>query len=239
MKHIGRYLIILIIVITLWNTWLIKPLKVFTVFLHELGHTVMAFIFGSGIQGFKVSLNESGSTLVQSKGWFSTFMIANGGYLGSIFFSLLILCLKRTVFRKYILGTLATILLTICIKFSEDFQTLLFVVVFTLVVLFLYMQQNEKIYDLAVDIIGITGAAYAVYDTFVDTILFQINLKFHIINGWDGKTPLTDAMQLAKMTPIPAMIWGILWLGIALFAIYITLLKSPKSGRNKSKSIKA
>ena len=40
MKQLGRYLIILIVVMVLWNTIVIKPLKIFTVYLHELGHAL-------------------------------------------------------------------------------------------------------------------------------------------------------------------------------------------------------
>ncbi|MCX7710320.1 MAG: M50 family metallopeptidase [Clostridia bacterium] len=231
MKQIGRYLLILIAVMALWNSIVIKPLKIFTVFLHELGHALMAFIFGYGIQAFKVNFNESGYTMVQPKGWFSTFMIANGGYLGSILFALLILHLKRTSYKKYILGTLAIVFLTISIKFSGFSFTLLYSILFAVAVLMLYMVQSEKLNDWIIDIIGIASVAYAVYDTFVDTILLQLNLQFHLIEGWGGKQPMTDAVQLQQLTHIPAIVWGVLWMAIALFAVYTTLLKSAGKAR--------
>lgn len=226
MKQVGRYLLILILVVVLWNSTIIKPLKLFTVFLHELGHALMAFTFGYGIQGFKVNLNESGYTLVQTKGWFSAFMVANGGYLGSVLFALLILYLKRTPFKKLILGTIAILLLAVSIKFSGFSFTLLYSVLFAVFVLLLYMIQNEKINDWVIDIIGISSVAYAIYDTFVDTILLQLNLKLHLIQGWKVQQPVTDAVQLARMTGIPAIIWGIIWLGIAVFAVNATILKT-------------
>lgn len=228
----GRYIFILVMVMALWNTVVIKPLKIFTVFLHELGHAAMAFVFGHGISAFKVNLNESGHTIVQSKGWFSTFMIANGGYLGSVLFALLILYLKRTPFKKFILGTIAILMLVVSIKFSGLSFTLLFSIVFAIIVLMLYMLQNEKVNDWVIDIIGISGVAYAIYDTFVDTILLQLNRQFHLIWGW-SKQPMTDAVQLAAMTHIPSIIWGIIWLCISLFAVYMTLMKTQKSSRGR------
>lgn len=232
MKQIGRYLAILVVVMVLWNTIVIKPLKIFTVYLHELGHALMAFIFGYGIQGFRVNFNESGYTLVQSKGWFSSFMIANGGYLGSILFALLILYLKRTAARKFILGILAIIFLAVSIRFSGFSFTLLYSIIFAGFVLVVYMVQNDKLMDWVIDIIGISSVAYAIYDTFVDTILLQLNLQLHLIGGWD-KQPMTDAMQLAKLTHIPAMVWGIVWLGIAVLAVNTTLLKGPKASKSR------
>lgn len=231
MKKTGKYLIILLAILVLWNTPVIKPLKIFTVFLHELGHALMAAVFGKGISAFNVNFNESGNVIAQTKGWLGSFMVANGGYLGSVVFALLILYLKKTVFKKYILGTLAIILLGVSVKFSGLSFTLLFSICFAAFVLVLYMAQNEKINDWVLDIIGVSAVAYAIYDTFVDTILVQINLFFKVLNGWYTKQPMTDAAVLAKLTHIPALVWGIIWLGIAVFAVYATLLKAP--GRNK------
>ena len=234
MKKITRYLIILIAVIVLWNTIIIKPLKIFTVFLHELGHSLMAVIFGNGIQAFKVNLDESGYAIVQSKGWFSSFMIANGGYLGSLLFALLILVLGRTAFKKYLLGTLGLIFLGVTAKFSGVLSfAFLYAVIFTAIVLVIYMIQNEKLNDWAIDVLGISSVAYAIYDTFVDTILLQINLYFHVLKGWHGSRPVTDAMQLAQLTKIPAIVWGVIWLVISILAVKAVLLKSPKGANSR------
>jgi len=232
MKRIGRYIVILAAVMALWNTVVIKPLKIFTVYLHELGHALMAFVFGYGIQGLRVDMNESGYTLARSKGWFSSFMIANGGYLGSVLFAILILYLKRTPLKKYLLGVLAMVFLAVSIRFSGFSFTLLYSIVFAGFVLLIYMIQNEKVTDWVIDIIGISSVAYAVYDTFVDTILLQINLRLHLINGWD-KSVQTDATQLSNLTHIPAVIWGILWLAAAVFAINAVLIKSPAVSAKK------
>ena len=225
MKQKGRYFLILLVVIVLWNTTIIKPLRLFAVFLHELGHAFMALIFGYGIQAFKVNLNESGYVISQSKGWFSSFMIANGGYLGSVFFALLILYLKRTRFKKLILGSAAIVLLAVSIRFSGFSFTLLYSIIFAVFVIALYMIQNEKLNDWVIDIFGIGSVAYAIYDTFVDTVLLQINLKLHLIKGWKVEQPQTDAAQLAEMTHIPALVWGLIWLCIAIIAVNAVLLK--------------
>jgi hypothetical protein len=232
MKQRWKYFAIMIVVVALWKTAIIKPLKLFAVFLHELGHTLMAFIFGNGIAGLRININEGGYALTIPKNNFSAFMIANGGYLGSIFFSLLILFLKRTAFKKYVLGMVAIILLAISIKYGDLF-TILFSAVFAGFVLLLYMLRNEKLNDLVIDIIGISGAAYAVYDTFVDTILLQLNLKLNLIQGWGAKLPMTDAMQLQNMTRIPAIIWGVIWLAISLIAINAVIIKG--GGRKAAK----
>lgn len=229
MKSAGRYIIILIAVIALWNTVVIKPLKIFAVFLHELGHSLMSAVFGYGIQGISISLDESGYALTLPKNGFSAFVIANGGYLGSVLFALLILYLKRTSLKKYILGTAAILLVGVSIAYGQSLFTIIYAAIFAGIVLILYMLHNEKINDLVIDIIGVSSAAYAVYDTFVDTILLEINLRLHWIRGWAAERPITDAVQLQNMTHIPAVVWGIIWLIIACMALFSIIRDGGRS----------
>ncbi len=229
MKQNGKYLIILVAAVVLWNTVIMKPLKLFAVFLHELGHSLMAVVFGYGIQGLRISLNESGYALTLPKNELSAFLIANGGYLGSVFFALLILYLKRTPLKKFILGTAAILLLGVSIKYGDSLFTILYSALFAGFVLILYMVHNEKLNDWVIDILGISSAAYAIYDTFVDTVLLQLNLKLNLIQGWKTEQPLTDAVQIQNMTNIPAFVWGLVWLVIALLAVNAVLLKGKTS----------
>lgn len=233
-KQTGRYFFILAVVILLWNTDFIKPLKIFTVFLHELGHSLMAVLFGNGITGFRINLNESGYALTLPKNQFSAFMIANGGYLGSVLFALLILYIKRTSFKKIILGAAAILLLGVSIAYGESTFTIVYAAIFAGFVLLLYMMHNEKLNDWVIDILGVSSAAYAVYDTFVDTILLQINLRLHWIRGWKTVQPQTDAVQLEKMTHVPAVVWGIIWLVIALIAVYSIMVRNGRRTGGRS-----
>lgn len=209
----------------LWNTMIIKPIKLFTVFLHELGHAFMALVTGSNITELKIYFNESGHVASLPRDWFSAFFIANGGYLGSVLFAICILLLKNTRFKKYIIGVIAIIFLAVTFKYAGIISfTMLYSVIFAIFALIIYMIQNEKLNDWVIEIIGIGSVTYAIYDTFVDTILLQVNQQFGIFN-WGKTTVLTDAVQLAKLTHIPAIVWGVIWLAISLFAVYATFFK--------------
>ena len=211
-------------------------MKIFAVFMHELGHSLMAVIFGNGIQGFRINLDESGYALTLPKSQFSAFMIANGGYLGSVLFAILILYLRRTSIKRFILGAAAILLLGVSIAYGKSVFTIIYAAIFAGFVLLLYMLHNEKINDWVIDIIGVASAAYAVYDTFVDTILLQLNLRLHWIQGWKTVQPLTDAVQLEKMTHVPAMIWGIIWLVIACLAIYSMITTHGRPVRSRKRA---
>ena len=227
MKQTGRFFVIFISLLVLWNTIIIKPIKLFTVFLHELGHAFMALITGSNITALKIYFNESGYVSSLPKDWFSAFFIANGGYIGSALFAICILLLKNTKFKKYIIGVIAIIFLLVTFRYSGIISfTMLYSVIFAVFAIIIYMIQNEKLNDWVIEIIGIGSVTYAIYDTFVDTILMQVNHQFGLFS-W-GEMPKTDAVQLASLTHIPAIVWGIIWLAISIFVIYSTLFKKRK-----------
>lgn len=232
MSRLGRYIGILAFVIVFWNTIVVKPLRLFAVFLHELGHAFMAVIFGYGISAFKINLDESGYTIVRTKGLFSDMMVASGGYLGSVVFAVLILYFGRTFIKDYILGALAILFMAISIKFSGVSFTLLFSSFFAIFVLILYMIRSEALNEWVIDIIGVSCISYAIYDTFVDTVLLQINNSFNIVKTWEKRQMITDAIRMQQLTNIPAIFSGLLWFGLSLFAV-IVLIK--KTGYTKSR----
>ncbi len=228
MKQTGRFFIIFLALMVLWNTIFIKPIKLFTVFLHELGHAFMALVTGTNVTGLRIYFNESGYVTSLPNDWLSSFLIANGGYLGSVIFAISILLLKNTRFKKYIIGVIAIIFLAVTFKFSGIISfTMLYSVIFAAFAIIIYMIQNEKLNDWVIEIIGIGSVTYAIYDTFVDTILMQINYQFGLFRL--GEMPKTDAVQLAELTHIPAIVWGVVWLAVAIFAIYRTLFKTRNS----------
>ncbi|HEX2925731.1 MAG TPA: M50 family metallopeptidase [Ruminiclostridium sp.] len=232
MKQTGRFLIIFVSLMVLWNTFLVKPIKLFTVFLHELGHAFMALVTGSGITELKIYFNESGHVMSLPNNWWSAFLIANGGYLGSVLFAILILVLKNTGFRKYIIGTIAIIFLAVTFRYSGIFSfTMLYSVIFAAFALILYMIQNDKLNGWVIEIIGIGSVTYAIYDTLVDTVLMQLNYRFDLFRT--GSMPTTDAVTLSRLTHIPAMVWGLIWLGLAGFTVYAVFLKSRGRGSGR------
>jgi len=232
MKQTGRFFVIFILLMVLWNTIVIKPIKLFTVFLHELGHAFMALVTGSNITALKIYFNESGYVNSLPKDWFSAFFIANGGYLGSVLFAICILMLKNTRFKKYIIGVIAIIFLAVTFRYSGIISfTMLYSVMFAVFALVIYMIQNDKLNDWVIEIIGIGSITYAIYDTFVDTVLMQLNNQFGLFSL--GKMPVTDAVQLSYLTHIPAIVWGVIWLAISVFAIYTILFKRKSRSSRK------
>ena len=232
-----KYSLILGAEMILWNTVLMKPIRLFSVFLHEIGHVIMALLFGSKIHSFQVNLDESGSVLTTSSGWLANFAIASGGYLGGVLLSIILLMLGYKFGGRYVLGITAIILVTVSAVFSGISVTLLYATAFSLFVILILMIKKKEVENTALEVLGIGAMTYGVYDTFIDTVLYEINKAVPVIQGWDVREK-TDAMQMGSITGIPAVVWGILWLGISLAVIYFLLFKYGKKSGMKPKQKK-
>jgi len=71
------------LLIFFWNSTLLKPFKLFVVFLHEISHAAATILTGGELASISIKWDESGATYAASgKGIF--FIIAIAGYIGSI-----------------------------------------------------------------------------------------------------------------------------------------------------------
>eukprot|EP01084_Bolivina_argentea_P087442 157935_1 len=75
-------LVSVILIVLLWRRIILKPFKLITVFLHELGHATAALITCGKVHSIRVDENEGGLTETQG-GWMCCILPA--GYLGSSF----------------------------------------------------------------------------------------------------------------------------------------------------------
>ncbi|GAE87448.1 M50 family metallopeptidase [Acetivibrio straminisolvens] len=230
MKTIWKYLMILIAVVLLWNQIVLKPFRILSAFFHKVGHAIAAFLFGYGSNAFKVVFGSMGDTMVSAQGWFPSFVISNGGYLGSMLFFVLIMFLKRTSAKKYLLGSLAIIYLFISVSVPALRGTVLYAAIFTAIAILLYMIQRDVIEEIVIDVVAMSSIAYIIYETLVDTVLFKINQHFSIVKGWNAGIPL-DIARLRSITRLPELLWAIVWIAISVLVLNAVVLKMTKARR--------
>lgn len=217
-SNIIRIVIILISIFALWNTIIIKPLKLFTVFLHELGHFVSAKLVGYSIIKFQVSFNEGGfvSYMPQNQTILKDILVGSSGYLGSLFFAVLILGLKNSKYKRFLLVVIALLFTIISVFYSGISFTLLFSILVSVFVFVVIKLNKPALETIILEITGFSCIIYAIYDTFVDTIVYYFIM---------GKNVQSDSVGLQMTTGIPAIIWGILWLCLSIFVVYKTFRK--------------
>lgn len=224
MKNTWKYLLIQTFLIVLWNQVIVSPFKALSLIFHKFGHALAAVIFGFGMPAIKTIFESSGDKVFSGGSWTANFIIANSGYVSSILFCLLIIFLKKTKFKKFLLGSIAIIYIVFSIAFTSSNRALATTLIFCVIVIVVLMLQKNGVYDLMLDIIGMSMAAYVIYDTFVDTILLQLNNQFSIVKSWSLMSA-GDIVRLTELTGFPVIVWGLIWLAIAVVSVNILLIK--------------
>lgn len=194
--------VLALVLLLLWRTPIVYPLRLLTVFFHELSHGLAAIITGGSIVGIQIVPAEGG--LCVTRGGLP-FLIASAGYLGSLLWGGAILLAAARMKRDRILtGALGAILAFAAILAVRPFFSFgfLFSVAAALALLAASRYLPDPANDFLLRLIGLTSCLYAPSDI-VSDILARPGLP-------------SDAHILAEMTGIPSILWGLVWLAISL-----------------------
>ena len=206
----------------LWGTYIIKPIKVIAIFAHEIGHLLMTAVFCGNIGDVNLTLSEVGHTTLVTGEWFSTFMIANGGYIMSMMFSVLLLRVRNVRFRRYSLGLISMWVLISLVYVEKIPASFLYVIIFSVITIVAYILNSDKIFEWISDIIGVSNIAYSIYETFMKDMLPKVASKVDILKGFVTVGVVgRDTEVLCDITGIPAVVWGTFWFLISLMVMLL------------------
>lgn len=211
-KQLLVLLVFLAMAVVLWDTFLLYPVKLFVVMLHEMSHGLMAELFGGDIVRIQIDYRIGGYcqyTLPDT--FWGRFMVASAGYLGSLFWGALILIgAVRTDKDRYIslvIGIVLLILSWFVIKTGEWFGIVM-TLGFGLFMLVAFKLMSDTFHDYFLKFIGMVSCIYVIID---------------IKNDLIDRTGIgSDADSIAEMTGIPSMVVGIIWFFIGSLVIYRT-----------------
>ncbi|MDQ2085944.1 M50 family metallopeptidase [Herbivorax sp. ANBcel31] len=230
MKHLWRYIFILVAIIILWNQFILRPIRILSIFFHKIGYSFIAFISGYGQEAFSATFENLGVTMLSVQGWFSSFLVLNGGYISSALFFVIIMGLKKTRVKNYLLGIIAIIYMMFSIINPALQFTWIYIIFFVAIIIILYMIRNNSLDEWVIDIVGISSIVYIMYDTFVDTILLTINQRFNIVSSWRSAPP-EYIVKLSEITPLPPLVWAMIWLVISVLLFNMLLIKPSRRSR--------
>lgn len=213
-KYQSIHLLVLIVLVALlWNTLLVYPIKLFVVMLHEMSHGLMAIAFGGQIIEIQISQHIGGYCLYTiSPTFWSEFMTASAGYLGSLFWgSMILVSAVKSEQDKYItlvIGLILIILSYFVLQSGEFFGTAMtFGLGLFMLIAFKYF--SVFFHDLWLKFLGITSCAYVILDIKGDLI--------------DNSNIGSDADAIARLTGIPSVLVGITWMIIAILIMFVVL----------------
>ncbi len=185
----------------LWNSFIVYPLKIFVVLLHETSHGVMAVATGGTIQRIIITANEGG--LCQCPGG-SEFLVLSAGYLGSLGWGALILTAGRGrgAVPQIASAVIGAVVIAVTLVYVRNWFGLLFGVAFGVALILASRQLPRSGNAALLTALGLTSCLYAILDIKSDVL--------------DRPNVMSDARMLAELTGVPTLVWGLLWIAVAL-----------------------
>ena len=202
-------ILIFVAISVLWNTPVVYPLKIFVVFMHEISHGLAAIATGGRIEEIVVVSQQGGYARTMGG---SPFWTLTAGYLGSFAWGGLILVLATRVRLDKLLSVIIGIgMIIMSIFYLRNLFGLAFGIAFGGLLIFAGKFLNKAMNNWILQIIGLTSCLYAILDIKSD-ILDRAHLR-------------SDARMLAELTHIPTVVWGVLWIVMAIagtiFVLYV------------------
>jgi hypothetical protein len=204
------------------------PFRLFVTFIHEGGHALAALLTGNSVQSLSVALNGSGETYTTNGGMLSQMLVSSAGYLGAMTFgAILLVLIRRAVAVRLVLAGSSLLILALTVVFglfkpivSGSWGSLASVPVTVIagvaVALGLFAVARFAGKRVAMFVTSLL-AVQCVLDALLDLkTVFFLSSPF-------GSGVATDAVNMANATGVPAIIWTIIWIVIAIGILGIAL----------------
>ena len=189
-----------------WESPAVYPLKIFVVLLHEWSHAVALLATGGTLERIVLDPYQGGATFGRGG---SAFLTLSAGYLGSLLWGgLLVLGAQARRARPDLLtglvggAVVALTLMYVRSAFGIGFG-LLFGAALVASSRYVPALWNRRI----LLTLGLTSCLYAILDIKSDVL--------------DRPELESDAHMLAEMTGVPTVVWGVVWIALALFISFL------------------
>jgi hypothetical protein len=189
----------------LWDTPAVYPLKIFVVLLHEISHAMVAVATGGTIDRIVLDPNQGGACYCPGG---NAFLTLSAGYLGSLAWGGLLVSAGQTkrLNSRWVTGAVGLFVVGLTIAYVRPalgfgfWFGLAFGSVLAIGAFRLSAAVNQGI----LLTLGLTSCLYAILDIKSDVI--------------DRPELRSDAAMLGELTGIDTVVWGGLWIVIAVLA---------------------
>jgi hypothetical protein len=195
------------------------PFRIFVTFIHEGGHAIAALLTGNTVESLSIAMNASGETYTTKGGLFSQVFVSSAGYIGSMAYGalLLILIRKAIAARIVLIGSAGVVLaLTLIYGLFKPIVSwgALSGIPFTLFAGVLLAAGLIAVAKFASARVAAFFTSFLAVQCVLNALL-DLKTAFFLSSPFAPTVP-TDALNMANATGIPALLWVILWIAIAL-----------------------
>ena len=212
------------------------PFRIFVTFIHEGGHALAALLTGNSVASLSVAPNASGETYTTHGGLISQVFISSAGYLGSMAFgALLLILIRKAVAARVVLLSCGILIFGLTMIYGL-FKPIFWMTAWSGIPFTLFAGLF-----ISVGLVLIARFASARVATFfvsflavqcVLNALFDLKTVFFLASPF-APTVQTDAVNMARVTGIPAIFWTVIWIGLALGILWFAM-RLYVAGRDKS-----
>lgn len=194
-----------------WNTPVVYPVKIFVVLLHEISHAAMAVATGGVIERIELSPMEGGACYCPGG---NAFLTASAGYLGSFAWGGLMFSASRMrrVRAEWVTGFIGMLVVALSVLYVRTWFGLVFGVLFGIGLVLVARKARASLNRTLLLALGLTSALYAILDIKSD-ILDRPGIE-------------SDAFILSEMTGVPTVVWGVVWISLALALGFLMLRRA-------------
>jgi hypothetical protein len=185
----------------MWNTSLVYPLKIFVVLLHEISHGIASVLTGGTIERITLDPRQGGACYC---GGGNAFLTLSAGYLGSLLWGGAMFSAARAEWVKteWVNGFIGVMAVGLTVLFVRSGFGLVFGIMFGMGLMVVAKQTGAGVNRALLLTLGLTSALYAILDIKSDVL--------------DRPEIQSDARMLAEITGIPTIVWGVIWIAVAV-----------------------
>lgn len=211
------------------------PFRIFVTFIHEGGHALAALLTGNSVASMSVAMNASGETYTTNGGLISNLLISSAGYLGSMIFgALLLVLIRKAVAARIVLLGSGILIFALTMIFGlfkpiiswSSLSGIPFTVVAGTVIaaglVLIARFATARVAGFFVSFLAVQCVLEA---------LFDLKTVFFLSSPFAPSVP-TDAVNMASTTGVPAIVWAVVWIALALGILWFAM-RLYVAGRDK------
>ncbi|MGH9839480.1 MAG: M50 family metallopeptidase [Blastocatellia bacterium] len=190
--------------------WIVVyPIRLFVTFIHEGGHALAALATFGAVERIQISADGSGVTM--TRGGLGP-LISSAGYLTTtaVGASLLVWC-SRGHSAKAVLTVSAALILVLTAFLAGDPFSWLTGILLAVGLIWAAIGLRPRLAHFGLSFLAVQCCLNALFDL---RTLFLISATTDLHS---------DAVNMEKMTFIPAIVWAVVWIAISLFTLIFAL----------------
>lgn len=184
------------------------PVRLLVTFLHEGGHALAALLTGGSVEYIQVFSDGSGVTGTRG-GW--SVAVLSAGYLGATLYGALLIALVRFRGRALLLATgcVVGLLAFLFVRPWANPFGFFWGVGLAAGLVLAGLRLPERAAEWTAAFLGIQCALNALFD-----------LRTLLALSTESGAPTTDAALMSRLIPLPAVVWAVLWIVLAVVLLW-------------------